>query len=248
MLWIRWLAASLIFFLCPLSAYPHVEDNPYLSLKVCDKISDYLLPLAHPLKPVLDEIFSASRVTRDEESLAEAGFVTLFAQPHTFIRVVRHPELPGVLIKLYLDNETRQKEGVPGWRWLVQRCQGAEAIRNLILRKKLRYFSVPDKGIYPLPPHENSSRNPIVLVVEDMELVPHKKSVEAWKKAGPDQLDELYCILSHGYSSNFLPWNIPMTKKGKFSCIDTEHPYRKINLKGASPFFSEKMRVYWNKK
>ena len=49
------------------------------------------------------------------------------------------------------DSERRKKSGKEGWEWLIQRCEGADNIRNLIKEKNLKYFSVPDKWIYVLP-------------------------------------------------------------------------------------------------
>jgi hypothetical protein len=231
--------------------YPNFSNNSAFTKEMRSMMRPYLLPLTHPLKVPLDLIFTQTRVIENEISFAQAGFITISLQPNSFIRIARHPTLPNHLLKVYLDSETRKKEGKPGWLWLTQRCQGAENIRNLIEKKKFYCFSVPNKWLYPLP---NSSQfvnkklsQPVVLVVTDMDLVSLEETVEAWlNKITPRHLDELYCILSHGYSSCFLYNNIPYSKSGKFSCIDTEHPKRKLDFGKINKYLSNEMQIYWN--
>ena len=83
-------------------------------------------------------------------------------------------------------------------------------------------------------------------MVTHMHIVSIQYSREAWYKASQEQLDELFCILSHGYASTFLPGNICYTVDGKFACIDTEVPMRRHNLKRVKEYFSEPMNLYWD--
>lgn len=235
------------------SNYPNFDGNPYLTKDMRKKICPYLIPLQHPMKPALDAIFSRFRAIENEASFADAGFDVLFYQPYSFVRVARHPSLPGYLLKVYLDTEKKAKKNKPAWEWLVSRCEGAENVRNLIKKKNLRFFSVPDKWIYPLPvspePKGDLKRNrqPIILLVTDMQLVSHEECVSAWKnKITYEHLDELYCILSHGFASSHVVWNIPYSKSGKFTCIDTEHPKRKPNFRQVKEHLSAEMGEYWN--
>lgn len=221
----------------------------HLNKEMQSMMKPYFLPLNHPLKQSLDAIFLNGRVTENQETFANAGFITLFTQPTSLITVARHPLLPGVLLKLYLDSETREKDGIPGWKWLVNRCKGAENVRKLIQRKKLKYFSVPDKWIYPLPEGKTfeSRRHPVVLIVTDMDLTSESDTKYAWKHLiQKKHLDELFCILSHGFSSCYLATNIPYSKSGKFACIDTEHPKRKLSYNHVKAYLSPPMRAYWN--
>lgn len=230
--------------------YPNFDGNPSLTGTMKTKIKPYLVPLKNPIKTKLDSIFKHANVIETEHSLSQAGFNILFSQANSFIRVAKHPKVPHYLFKLYPHAETRQKEGRPGWEWLVMRCQGAENIRKLIIQKRFRHFTVPDKWLYPLPTLSASHPNkqPIVLVVTDMKLVSQAETIEAWKnKITRRHLDELYCIISHGYSSTYLVHNIPYTKKGKFSCIDTEHPKRVLRFKKIKYYLSDEMNQYWDK-
>ncbi|MBA3957090.1 MAG: hypothetical protein H0X51_01665 [Parachlamydiaceae bacterium] len=209
------------------------------------EVKPYLLPEKHPLKPTLDAIFKGKHVLKNEQSFAEAGFITIHVQPMSHIIVASHPLLPGYLLKLYLDNEKRMKDGIPGWKWFVKRCHGVKNVQNLIKRKKLHHFVAPLKWIYPIPELKDKTAQPAILVVTDMELVSHEMSYQAWANATKEQVNELFCILNHGFASTYLPGNLPYTKHGKFACIDTEHPKRVLKLKSVKKYLSPDMQAYW---
>lgn len=235
------------------AAYPNFDHNPFIDGKARSQLKPYLLPLHHSMKYPLDTIFTKTRATQDDWTVAAAGFRTLYSQPISFIKVVSHPALPGYLLKLYLDSELREKDGKPGWMWLAQRCEGAGNIRRLIRKEKIRHFVVPDKWIYPLPvypaplPLPIYKRQPVVLLVQDMQLAGHGASANAWMNLVTyDHLDELYVIISHGYASKYLIGNIPYTKYGKFACIDTEYPKRKPDYEGVKRYLSPAMQKYWD--
>lgn len=231
-----------------LTNYPNFKDNPYLDQSMQILMAPYLLPTTHPAKPILDVIFSQSRAIANKETFANAGFITLHAQPSSYIRVAKHPAIPGYLLKVYLDTIVELKRGRVGWQWLTDRCIGAENIKKLIKKKKLQFFTVADKWIYPLPPEPKPQEpaQPIVLLVRDMNLVSYHDSVSAWKNASHALINELYCVLSHGYGSYFLPGNIPLTKSGKFAFVDTEYPKRKISMHNVKRFLSTEMKGYWD--
>lgn len=227
--------------------------DPYLKKDVSNdifrEIKPFQLPSSHPAKPILDEIFEDNyHILRNIDTFTDAGFITLFQQPLSHVIVAKHPHLRGYLVKAYLDSKADGKNTEPGWKWLVRRCMGAENIRKLIQKKGLKHFSVPDKWIYMTNPKRYSpARQNIILLVTDMNLVSKEKTREAWKTlATKEVLNELYCIFSHGYSSCWLVANIPYTKDGKFSCIDTEYPKRKLNYEKARQYFNEEMQAYWD--
>lgn len=218
--------------------------------------SKYLMSVNHPLKSVLDTIFYDSNVTADEQTMRAAGFSRIDTQPSSFMSIAFHPALHGFLLKLYLDNETRVKDNILGYVWLIQRCQGAEEIRQLIKKKKIKYFTVPEKCLYQIPGRSLTSSSfemgrmmpqPFLLVVEDMNLAPAEETLDAWKnRITTKHLDELYCILSHGYGSAYVGANVPLTSAGLFAFIDTEHLKRKIKYAQVKPFLSKSMRDYWD--
>lgn len=234
------------------TSYANFDDNPIFTIEMQQQIRPYLLPLEHPAKIHLDNIFANSGVLENESSFANAGFETLFAMPYSFIRVARHPDLPGYILKVYLDSEFRKKKNRPGWLSLTLRCVGAENIRNLINEKKFIYFSVPDKWIYPLPANPADqlklSKQPVILIETDMNLVSKEETRDAWlNKITYAHLDELYCILSHGYGSSGLVRNVPYTKDGKFAFVDTERPRKTPKYAKARKNFSKEMQKYWDK-
>jgi hypothetical protein len=230
---------------------PYWQEPSEVSAKGGGQI-DYMLPAESPLWRILPAIFFDPSILDTVQSFAEAGFITVSQRPSGMC-VAAHPRLDRYLVKAYI----RSKKIKPNWEWLVHRCWGASNIRELIDEKKLRHFVVPDKWIYPLvatpiPAHPTrdeliAMQTPAALVVTDMELVGRIASRKAWKTRVTKRLiQELYCILSHGYSSCCLPSNIPFTRRGKFACIDTEHPQRPLPFQNVGRHLSPDMAEYFN--
>lgn len=215
-------------------------------------IQPYLLPAEHKLKPALDAIFNESRVTFNDQSLRESGFKILFSKKRSFIRVARHPDLPGHLIKANLDSFLKEKKGTPTWKWFARRCQGAAKIRRVIAQSKFANFQAPRKWIYllpnkPAPPKGvKVLRQSVVLLVEDMQLEPWEKNLEAWKKMSHRHLDELYQIIRNAGGSSYRPDNIWLSKNGKFSFIDTEYPYAHGKFDTVRRYLSPRNKKYWD--
>jgi hypothetical protein len=215
-------------------------------------MAPYLLPLQSRLKPILDKIFAyKGRVIKNNDSLKRAGFTILFSQKRSRITVVKHPKLPGYLLKIYLDSKKIRKDGMVGWELLTTRCVVAQKIKSIIRKEKMRNYIVADKWLYPLPvPSKKQKGNvePVVLVVKDMQIYGRGESRRAWQeKATKRHLRELYGILGRGYGSAFLQGNIPYTKAGKFAFIDTEYDKRKIPLDHVKHCLSSKMRLFWDR-
>lgn len=222
----------------------------------------YILPADHWLHDALDSIFTEFDAHKDEDTFGEAGFVKICKRNSDMI-VAKHEQIPGYIIKIYL------RENIPmqTWEWVACRCQGAENIRNLIKRKGLKHFNVPDKWIYRIPELAGRKEiesltesieskgqmswlvkqtSPACLVAALMNVVSDGKSRRAWKeKITRSHLRELYCILSHGFSSTCLDQNIPYTKEGKFTCLDTEIPFRYQKYYRVIPYLTPEMRTYW---
>lgn len=230
--------------------YPNFSDNSLFSDEIRAIIAPYLLPLNHPMKPFLDEIFVNSRAIENDEAFALAGFKTI----SRYMRVAKHALLPGYLLKVFLDSEKRLHSGKrPGWLRLVDRCEGMMNIKKLIEKEKMQHFVVPEKMIYPLPMEPIPQSLPekeqqlAVLLVTDMDLTPHAVCREAWKtKITHQHLEELYSIISHGYASTYLTANIAYTNQGKFACIDTEFPQRKLDFDKVRHYLSDEMVEYWD--
>lgn len=225
-----------------------------LSKRESKSIRSYLLPLDHPMKPVLDTIFLKSRAIQDQNTFALAGFVTHYIQGRSYIRVASHPELPGYLVKVYLDNVLSTRKGKSDLYWFKKRCEGAKAISRVIKKAKIKNFNVAKKWIYLLPEYPAPPKSPeylrknVLLLVKDMELVSSEDSYHAWRTfITPNHLDELYLIIKFGGGSSYRPDNIPYTRSGKFAFIDTEYPNQVPDFKSIRPFLSPKMQKYWDK-
>jgi len=202
--------------------------------------SRFLLSSHHWLNDVLENIFGKSNVLKNAHHFEGAGFNILHKRPSTLI-IASHPFISGHLVKIFLNDTNKTYEQM--WNNFINRCLGAENIRNLIKKKKLRFFTVPDKWIFVTPDEEKIP----VLVVTKMNLVENSVTRKAWKQVTKEQLQELYCIISHGYASTRLILNIPLTKEGVFACIDTEQPQRIPLYDHARVYFSHDMQKYWDK-
>ncbi len=228
------------------------ELNPYFNQtdvaikETIENQRSYLLPENSKLQAPLRKIFSDHNVLQTPKTFTEAGFVFISERPSGMV-VASHPKLPGYLVKAYIESRKVKSN----WEWAVYRCLGVQYIRELIKEKKLSFFVVPNKWIYPLTPIDDredliSNTSPVVLIVKDMKLVGRKLSKAAWKtNANKTLIQQLYCILSHGYSSCCLGSNIPLTKKGKYACIDTEVPQRILPLHHVGNHLSDEMADYW---
>lgn len=242
-----------IFLLIACLANPFSSFAEY-NKKALRTLEPLLLPIDHPLKPAMDQIFHAKRVTLNDATLAEAGFVTLYFQPRSFIRVLSHPELPKHLLKLCPDSESRLKKGLPDWHWLAKRCQSAHRIQEIIVAEKIKHFTVPLKFIYLLPeipaPPQSPEYSPKIalLIVQDMNLVSKEENLAFWKeKITKSHLKELFTILKSTPGMSAREDNIVLTKKGKLAFIDTEFYYIRPNFQAILPYLSPEMQAYWKK-
>lgn len=210
----------------------------------------YLLPADHWLQSALDEIFAGNEALKDHHNFKKAGFDIICKRSSKMI-VASHEKIEGYLIKAYLQSDKPNLS----WKWMCNRCEGAENIRKLIKKKKLKHFIVPDKWIYRLPEEVvskghreslNKQTDPAVLVVTRMNIGSYEHARLAWKeKVTHEVLRELYCILSHGFASLYLVLNIPYTHDGKFACLDTEFPFRHFNYEKVYHYLSDEMKLYW---
>lgn len=207
--------------------------------ELVDEIACYTMQERHPLYAIANRLFASSKTLESLKSFKEAGFKVLEIRPSTLV-LAKHPGLPGFLIKVYLHSSVRTEE--EKWTNLINRCRGAENIRRLIQREKLRYFTVPDKWLYI------TEEGDPVLIVTYMDIVSKEESKYVWKNSiTKEHLKELYTIISHGYASTLLPHNIPYTRSGVFACIDTEVPQRVPRYSHAKAHLSSKMGQYWDK-
>lgn len=229
--------------------YPNFDQSPLINPAMQEMMRPYLIPLNHPAKLVLDAIFSSTRVTENLDSVKAAGFDVMHVKESSFVIVARHKALPGYVFKMYLDSDPRTRYGRESWHWLTDRCIGVERISKMIKKKKIKYFVTPKKYLYPLPllPTQGPKQHPVILIATDMHVVSTKRSEEAWQTVPNKKLlKELHYILSNGSGSWFLSSNVPYTKEGKFTFIDTEYPKRKITMKKVKDYIAPEFHQYWD--
>lgn len=224
--------------------------GPYVSDDVWNQVQGYLLPENHPIKPALDQIFTKYRAVESPKAMKKAGFKN--SKPgKSDVVVSKHSKLKGYLIKTFLDSKD-----VPEWILWKQRIDGAKTIKKSIIEHNYqKFFKVPQKWIYPLPAKPDTSgpfRKDFILVVEDMNLVNSSANASYFKeKITPKILDALYVLLTENklIDSIYID-NIPFSKDGKISFVDTEHvnvdnhPLKLHRLTGR---LSSEMQAYWNK-
>jgi hypothetical protein len=208
--------------------------------------SRFILSNSHPVKPILDDIFQRFNPLASSAAISNAGFTVISERPSS-MRVLAHPDLPGYLLKLYpMDEKLNDQRDMS---WAIKRCLGAENVHTLIEQLDLKYFVVPTKWIYFVPDqlalHNEGIKNFVVLLVKDMNVLSDSASSAAWHNVSTEVIDELYQILSRGYGSSNLTDNIPPTRDGTFSFIDTEAPQKQINYKHVKKHLSIEMQEYW---
>ncbi len=210
----------------------------------------YLLPENHPAKVSLDAIFSFDDVLDSLETLKVAGFIAPELRPKQIVIGV-HPCLEGYLLKLYLNDNPIDELA----QWL-RRIAGAQLIENEITRVGYHsMMSVPKKWIYKIPGKKimGSLQERSILVVEDMQLVsPEENAYFYQNDVTEKQLDALaHIFIECKLVDSLIIHNVPLTKNGKISFIDTEHAGKSLEIwmriSKFAKYLSPKMSKYWGK-
>jgi hypothetical protein len=233
---------------------PNLKHHHHTSLTVNKQMKPYLLPLDHPMRSVLDEFCLETRITKDRRTFHQAGFKIISKGIRSFIHVARHAKMPGYLVKVFLDDELKEKNDKPSWKWLVNRCVGAEKIRNVIQKHHIKHFVVAQKWIYNFPPKPSPpkdfrhTRHLALLLVTDMDLTSSRRNLIAWhREITKEHLNELYTIICRAKGSSYRADNIPYTKQGQFAFIDTEYPGKKPDFHSIRAYLDHHMRQYWDR-
>lgn len=224
----------------------------WVSHGLWEELQSELLPLDHPIKPELDKIFKAHRVTENKAAFMGAGFV--FHERNGRRRVIaRHLKLPGYLVKTYLDTHKTHLEDGLVWR---NRINGARQLQACIDKHGYNHImKVPKKWLYPLPSNP-PSRSPYpkgyVLIVEDAGILPHLANYRKYaNEITKEHLKAIYVMLTENHAFDCVHvFNIPFCKDGKIAWIDTEglnsydHP---INYWKVTEKLPRNLRSYWEK-
>lgn len=228
------------------------QKAPHTPQEIWDQVKPFFLPDNHPLKPKLDAIFSGSRVLLSLDGFKKAGFSQYKMRPWSRAIVAKHPKLPGVVIKAYLDTELVHAD----WERWLSRVAGAHSIRLAIGRHGYeKLFKVPLKWIYPLPAQPSPplsaeySRKDFILIAEEMDLISKNDNLNAWRmQITPEILDAIYTLIKEeGLYDSLIASNIPFTKDGRQTFLDTEHHHHwPIHYEKLGTYLSPPMQLYWN--
>lgn len=226
--------------------------NPLVSPDLWEELKPYFLPIQHPIRTGLDQLFQTIRATQSPDHFEKGGFGKPVLRKPTNVVIGEHPSFKKVIFKVFLDIQPQLSE----WILWIHRIDGARAIQECINRHDFLQFIVPNKWIYPLPlnpsppDHPKINRKNFILIVQKMNILPPKENLKAFKeKITPQLLDQLYIILTEeGLIDSVYPDNIPFTKEGKIAFIDTEHRYpgRAVPYEVLTPYLSADMQKYWH--
>lgn len=242
-----------ICFLLLLGSVEAASQPSYVNPKVWAQVSPYLLPDDHPVKPILDTIFSTSRATLGLKTMKKAGFEKAYPQQWTHVIVTRHPDVPGYVFKIYLDAQRYFRDKPEYVQWL-ERVQGAELIRETIaLWGWGDKFKVPRKWIYllpeyPAPPKEFLRKN-FILVEEDMQIYSQKDNYKIWKSDAitEELLTKLHALLEEvGLRGGTKADNVPFAFDGRIAFIDTQSCRNwPIDYSKFTPYLSPTRQKIW---
>lgn len=253
----------LIFENCSLTAH----SEKYLLTPPKEEISEsfwleifpHLLPEELEIKQQLDDLFGTGSVILNPKTLKAAGFTKNTKRDFSLLVVTKHPNFPGYVFKIYLDDETK-KPDEKAQSFFLRRINGALAIQEYIDVNDLgMFFKVPRKWIYPLPVNAvgrniNSKKyayKNFILVEEDMDILDEKANIKAWRSSlvTKDFLRGLDGILNDvGLIDCTKLDNIPFCIDGKVAFIDTESfGHRNIPCKRLTNFLPDHLRSFWKK-
>lgn len=232
----------------------NLYDKPScVSDELWDELSPYFLPEDHPARPVLDQIFSQSRATLSLKSLKKAGFIDPKPRKWTHVVVTRHPDVPGIIFKIYLDAQRNFKQRTEYQQW-IQRIEGALLIEQMVQVHGWEHiFKVPKKWIYPLPEEPNPPkefiRKNFILLAEDMDILPQEENYAKWKTdwINREKIDAIYAICEElGLYDSAKPDNIPFSRDGRIAFVDTQTVNRwPVAYRKLTPFLTTTMQEYW---
>lgn len=230
-----------------------VSEEKKPSKEIQESVAPYLMPHDHPIKPFLDRLFSSSRVIFNLKTLEEAGFDRAKQRKFSRLIVTRHSAFRGYIFKLYLDTQRYHKKEPEHHYWIL-RAKGARQITELINEKGLQaMFKVPRKWIYALPeiprPSEDYYPKYYILVEEDMDILTDEENRNLWgsEYVSAMLLDNLHYILrALGLQECAMPGNVPFSRDGRVSFVDTQTwGYKEVYYEKLTPFLSESNQAYW---
>ena len=153
-----------------------------------------------------------------KSSFAAAGFEVKQAAYHN-IMVGSHPSASGYLFKKY-SRDVPLDEQEHNYR---TRVRGAEKIKEVIDRQRLRHLVVPRKWLYELPrKFANRRESAYILVVDRIDIMSVDETTRRYRDIQPPVLDDLCRVLFRFSGFDAAIHNLRFTPSGQISFIDTE--------------------------
>lgn len=171
--------------------------------------------------PKLDykALFHDPRMFNSRNSFVAAGFEVLKQASEQNIMVGRHPAVDRYLFKKY-SNEIPLSEQNENYE---TRMEGAERIRAVIRRQRLRHLVVPNKWLLELPRNfSDKKRKSYLLVVDRIDILSVDESVRRYRTIEPEVLDDLCHVLFRFRGFDAAIHNLRFTPAGQIAFIDTE--------------------------
>ena len=163
-------------------------------------------------------LFRDPRMFNSRHTFAAAGFEVRQVASHN-IMVGAHPSAGQYFFKKYnndvpLDDQEENYE---------KRVRGAEKIRAVIDRYRLRHLVVPHKWLYELPSSFSKRRtSAYVLVVDRIDLLSVDETARRYRNINPAVLDDLCQVLFRFSGFDAAIHNLRFTTSGQIAFIDTE--------------------------
>ncbi|KIC71847.1 hypothetical protein [Candidatus Protochlamydia amoebophila] len=217
-------------------------------------LEPYLLPRRHPLHDALKMIFKDPKMFKSSDHFKQAGFKVIHG--HRKLMVGSHYYVQGYLFKKFPNSMTQEKQ----LENFIKRLQGAEILRQYVLKYGFNHLVVPKKWLYRLPKSfsQGNKDRSYLLIVENMDIYndyknPSGMCMQMYYHMNIDVLTELCTVLHAVGGCDAFPRNQPFTKSGKIAFVDTEHVGKMKGhfLKHIVPALNPNMQAYavalWNK-
>jgi len=175
-------------------------------------IEEYILPADHPWQKKLSGLFN--QISFDSKNAVRDGGFIPMKRAHRGMLTMYHPNAEGLLIKKFMTDSSSAEEERDNF---IRRIEGARRLQALIKKHKLKTIVVPEKWLIPL---EEEGR--YALIVQKMDLLTEKQSVQKYQKISKPMLGELCLVLNHLRGLDSRIHNMPFTRQNQIAFIDTE--------------------------
>lgn len=163
-------------------------------------------------------LFRDPRMFNSKSAFVAAGFEVRQAASHN-IMVGSHPSATRYVFKKY-NNDVRPDEQEENYE---SRMRGAEKIRAVIDRYRLRHLVVPHKWLFELPKKfSERKKSSYVLVADRIDIVSVDESTRRYRDIPGAVLDDLCHVLFRFRGFDAAIHNLRFTPSGQIAFIDTE--------------------------